>query len=308
MSEKRELKYIKQGENMLNVYIKTEAGIFCLLVIIFLYFFRRRNLPGSEYKLMYIFAGASVLFSVIGNIVGNKILFALCGVSSFLTLCFCLSCFFISKEIKVTNLSKVLCTILSAFFGIATFYLTKYKVNVTTYLLVFISIALFMMEQNKKIKVDRLTKLYNRYGMDAELKEQLRQYKKEKTDSFYIISCDLDNFKHINDTWGHSEGDRALVLVAEALSRVGKKIDAEVFRIGGDEFVIITDKSCEGLAEKVVRFIKDELDNIEFRTDFDIKMSIGVALYDGKTTIDDLLNHADKKMYEAKKDQVLHLT
>ena len=158
-----------------------------------------------------------------------------------------------------------------------------------------------MWEQHNKIRVDNLTKLYNRYGMEMELKEQLRQYEREHADSFYVIACDLDNFKHINDTWGHSEGDRALVLVAGALSRVGKKYNSDVFRIGGDEFIIITDTSEEGLANDVANEIKSEFDKIEFRDDFDIKISIGIALYDGVTAIDELLNSADKKLYEAKK-------
>jgi two-component system cell cycle response regulator len=162
-------------------------------------------------------------------------------------------------------------------------------------------LTMFAIEQNNKIKVDNLTKLYNRYGMDAELKEQLRQYEREHSDSFYIIACDLDNFKHINDTWGHPEGDRALILVATTLAKVCKRFSSNVFRIGGDEFVIITDTSEEGLALDITNAIKNELDNIDFRSDFDIGMSIGVALYDGITAIDELLNNADKKLYEAKK-------
>lgn len=175
--------------------------------------------------------------------------------------------------------------------------------NTAVFILTFAIIVVFVVEQNKKIKMDNLTKLYNRYGMDAELKEQLRQYKREPGDSFYIIACDLDNFKHINDTWGHPEGDRALILIASALDKVCKRFSSNVFRIGGDEFVIITDTSEEGLAIDITNAIKYELDNIDFRSDFDIEMSIGVALYDGVTPIDELLSNADKKLYEAKKKE-----
>ncbi|MBQ7960643.1 MAG: GGDEF domain-containing protein [Clostridia bacterium] len=185
--------------------------------------------------------------------------------------------------------------------GILSFCALSYGLNTASFVLVFLIMAMFVMEQNNKIKVDNLTKLYNRYGMDVELKEQLKQYEREHSDSFYIIACDLDNFKYINDTWGHPEGDRALILVAGALARVGKKFSANVFRIGGDEFVIITDTSEEGLAIDVTNAIKTELDNIDFRNDYDIEMSIGVALYDGVTPIDELLSNADKKLYEAKK-------
>ena len=133
------------------------------------------------------------------------------------------------------------------------------------------------------------------------MREQLKQYQKENNDSFYIISCDLDNFKHINDTWGHEEGDRALIMVADVLFKIGKMYDCSAFRIGGDEFIIITDKSDPGLDEKIIKVIKEELDRLVFRDDFDIKISLGSSLYDGTSSIEDILNKADKKMYEAKR-------
>ena len=151
------------------------------------------------------------------------------------------------------------------------------------------------------MRIDKLTKVYNRYGLDVELKEQLRQYRRDKTDSFYVISCDMDKFKQINDTWGHDEGDRALKLVSLALFKVATKFDSSVFRIGGDEFIIITDTSETGLAEKVIEAVKAELDSIDFRDDFKLKMSLGYALYDGKSSIDELLKAADKELYDAKK-------
>jgi len=155
--------------------------------------------------------------------------------------------------------------------------------------------------QHRQMVTDNLTRLPNRYGMDDEIEAQLQQYKKDKNDSFYIIVCDMDNFKTINDTWGHPEGDRALMLIADALSSVAQRYDAEVFRIGGDEFVIITNTSESGLADLVCADLKTELDNIDFRDDFDIRMSMGVSLYDGSCTISELISGADKKLYQAKK-------
>jgi len=157
--------------------------------------------------------------------------------------------------------------------------------------------------QHKRMVTDNLTKLPNRYGMDDEIAEQLCQYKRDKNDSFYIIVCDMDNFKTINDTWGHLEGDRALKLIANALMKVSQAYQSEVFRIGGDEFVIITDTSESGLADRVCDAVKKELDGIDFRDDFDIRMSMGVSLYDGSCTISELINGADKKLYQAKKKQ-----
>ncbi|MBQ7039577.1 MAG: GGDEF domain-containing protein [Clostridia bacterium] len=288
-------------------FIGTEPKIFCLLIIAFLYAFQTGNfqIKFKENKLLYLFAFTEILFSILGDFVPEgyvkSFCFAICGVSCFTVAYLGLKYAFEITECKVTTVKKCACALLCIAFGVLAFYSLSYGFNGTAFIMVFVILAMLLTEQSNKIKVDNLTKLYNRYGMDAELKEQLRQYEREHSDSFYIIACDLDRFKHINDTWGHPEGDRALILVAGALSKVAKKFDSEVFRIGGDEFVIITDKSDEGLAEKVTSAVKNELDNIDFRSDFDIRMSIGVALYDGATPIDELLSNADKKLYEAKR-------
>ena len=160
---------------------------------------------------------------------------------------------------------------------------------------------LFANSQYKKAVTDNLTKLQNRYGMEEELKEQLEQYEKDANDSFYVISCDLDDFKSINDNWGHIEGDRALTLIADTLKKVVSGYNAVVFRIGGDEFVIITEKSDEGLAEKICDDINKQFEEINFRDDFKLRISTGVSLYDGKSDIKEILNKADKGMYEEKR-------
>ncbi len=292
---------------MNNFLFKTEPKLFCLLIIAFLYFFQAKSFQSQckENKLLYFFSLTEILFSILGDVISKEAIqnlcFAVCGASSFLATCFCCKYAFNIAKRKATILKKCLCAFLCITIGILSFCALSYGLNTPSFALVFLIMAMFVMEQNNKIKVDNLTKLYNRYGMDVELKEQLKQYEREHSDSFYIIACDLDNFKYINDTWGHPEGDRALILVAGALARVGKKFSANVFRIGGDEFVIITDTSEEGLAIDVTNAIKTELDNIDFRNDYDIEMSIGVALYDGVTPIDELLSNADKKLYEAKK-------
>lgn len=280
---------------MEHLFTGLEGKFFCLLTIGCLYWFRLRSFPvlSTQDKRMYGCTVTAILFAVLGGFVKNDL---------FLNLCFamCGSCSLLAIYYGWNSnnfFKKILCVL----FGVLSFYCVKSGINAAIYLLVFVAVAGFIRKQDYQIKIDNLTRLYNRYGMDMELREQLRQYEQEQSDSFYLIACDLDNFKHINDTWGHPEGDRALILVASALSKVAKRFDSEVFRIGGDEFVIITDKSDEGLAEAVTQAVRDELDLIEFRDDFDIRMSIGYALYDGVTSIDDLLNNADKKLYEAKK-------
>ncbi len=273
---------------MNDVLISLEAKLFILVLMAFLYVFKTRILSRTGKKFTYLFAFAGVLLSIAADAVpNNAIICAICGIS------YALAVFFLLKW-----KGKLL---VSVIFGALSFFGLMQGINAPAYVVTLLVIISFAIEQYDKIRIDNLTKLYNRYGMDMELKEQLRQYKRENTDSFYIIACDLDKFKQINDTWGHLEGDRALVLVANALARVGKRFNSSVFRIGGDEFVIITDKSDKGLAQQITVAIEKELDSVHFRDDFNIEMSIGVALYDSKTSITELLNSADKRLYEAKR-------
>ena len=258
--------------------------------------------PKREQFYTYICAIISIVFSAIIDFpIFEYVAFLLCFGAA---ICFGFSVYFwtgYAFETKLTIAEKIIFALVSVVLGFSFYYLELYKINALIYILVFAILVSFVKELYDTIRRDNLTKLYNRYGLDVELREQLRQYEKDNKDSFYIISCDLDNFKHINDTWGHKEGDRALILIAGVLSKVAANFNSEVFRIGGDEFIIITDKSEEGLAEEVTKAIKDEVDKIDFRDDFDIKISLGTTLYDGVTPISELLDNADKKMYEAKR-------
>ena len=280
-----------------------EVNLFCLLIICELYFFQKKlGTQSKGYTFVYLLSALGIFCTMAGCYATDS---CVKSISVALGVCFdivsaSMWCKYALK-IKGCTKSVIIKFALTVCFAVLAILSAKAKLNMHTYLLILAMISSFLLEQYNKIRVDNLTKLYNRYGMDAELKEQLRQYEREHEDSFYVISCDLDNFKNINDTWGHLEGDRALVLIARTLSKVAEKFRSNVFRIGGDEFVIITDKSEKGLADAVIASLKEELDNIKFRDDFDIKMSIGVSLYDGVTPISELLESADKRMYEAKR-------
>lgn len=289
---------------MSSFFLETEAKIFCLLIIGFLWFFQLTSpqKKSNAQKLTYLFSVFGVLFSFLKDIPFDaayiqNICDAAFGIN------YALLTFFMLRYAAETKNkeNKTVFALASAVLGIMAYFVSKCGMNTPVYLSLLAVISVFAVKQHDKIRVDNLTKLYNRYGMDEEIKEQLSQYAREKSDSFYIISCDLDNFKHINDTWGHLEGDRALVLISAALTKACEKFDAEVFRIGGDEFVIITDTSEEGLAVLVTEEVKKEIDGINFRDDFKIKISLGTALYNGEADVNVLLESADKKMYEAKK-------
>ena len=200
----------------------------------------------------------------------------------------------IYNQMIFSSVSVILCAVSQA----------VYSEQCFTTLFVIISLMIILLNgQYNKIVLDNLTRLHNRYGLDEEFEEQLRQYKKDRFDSFCLIACDMDNFKTINDKWGHKEGDRALKLVAGILISAAEENDAMAFRNGGDEFVIITDKADKRNLDRICARIEKELSELHFRDDFKIKMSIGYAVFDGKETMSELLVRTDQFLYDEKRSR-----
>lgn len=142
---------------------------------------------------------------------------------------------------------------------------------------------------------DKLTDLYNRAEFDKICASQ-------KLANTALLLIDIDNFKNINDTHGHDAGDKALVHVAEILKRNFRSNDL-LFRMGGDEFVVILDSAektkllCRILARKIDK-MNEELDKAG--SDPKISISAGITFGDGKTPMYDLLKKADNALYEVK--------
>ena len=160
-------------------------------------------------------------------------------------------------------------------------------------------------EQNKSVKErliyeaehDKLTKLYNRTGYDS-------IYKRINLENAVYILIDADNFKEINDKYGHSVGDKVLVRVAKLLNKnFANDVDSFVFRIGGDEFSILIESypyDNDNLLVRKLERMNEEL----AKKDSDlpeISLSIGVAHGKGADTTDTLFKKADKALYHVKK-------
>jgi len=149
---------------------------------------------------------------------------------------------------------------------------------------------------------DVLTGLSNRImfvsALEQSIAQSLRSGKK-----FAILSVDLDHFKVVNDTWGHSSGDRLLRLVAARLKSVVRS-NEPVARFGGDEFALLLSDVSEPseiavLAERLIASIKKPflIDRIKCH----VGASIGVAIFDEVTCdAETLLSHADIALYRAK--------
>ena len=153
---------------------------------------------------------------------------------------------------------------------------------------------------------DALTSLPNRYlfmdrlGFAIKLSQRRRE-------CFALMFIDIDAFKELNDTGGHSTGDKVLGEIASRLTGTLRNVDT-VARIGGDEFTIILPGSeTPEDAEKVARKLQNALSGTPIdlgndRPPYHVSASIGIALYpDHGETVDELLVSADDAMYAAKR-------
>jgi diguanylate cyclase (GGDEF)-like protein len=148
---------------------------------------------------------------------------------------------------------------------------------------------------------DDLTCLYNRRGFFASATQQLKLAHRNGQ-SLLLFFCDVDNLKKINDTYGHQEGDLALLRAADALEESFRSSDI-LSRLGGDEFVVLATESSEQTQDVILRRVEKNLKKTsatEHR--YRLSLSIGVARFDPKhaVTLGDLMVQADKAMYEKK--------
>jgi len=150
--------------------------------------------------------------------------------------------------------------------------------------------------------MDELTLLSNRRGFEALAQHALNVCKRMERPAS-LLFFDLNNFKDINDTYGHAEGDRALTTFAELLRSSLRDCDV-IGRLGGDEFVaLVTDSNHAGTTE-ILRRLQPGLDllNRQLQRGYDIRYSVGQVEYDIErhVSIASLLAQADAAMYADK--------
>lgn len=155
--------------------------------------------------------------------------------------------------------------------------------------------------QNNNIYSDYLTGVYNRKKLELYLKQKINTSNADKT--FSAIMLDLDNFKSINDNYGHDMGDRALQISAKLLSSCLHSNDF-IARFGGDEFCIILDISDPIKLDEISARIDSCIEKYNNTSDqpYKLSFSMGCAVYDyhSNTNAEEFQKQIDRLMYDNK--------
>lgn len=164
-------------------------------------------------------------------------------------------------------------------------------------LLVFINV------QNKQISIDTLTGINNRRQLALYIDSEISASTK-KGELYYLI-MDIDKFKSINDTYGHLEGDNALIKIASLLNSLCEKQNDFVARYGGDEFVIVCRRHNEAEVEALNQEILSAVSklNAEGTLPYKLSLSVGSAKFDTSKSNDEIFAEADKKLYSIKSER-----
>lgn len=155
-----------------------------------------------------------------------------------------------------------------------------------------------------RISIDALTQINNRNQLLKNLNREMND--ESNRDSLYLFIMDADYFKDINDTYGHAEGDNALVRIADILREVAAncKGNCSIYRYGGDEFIMLAHADTDEQAMDIKSDINEVVKRNNEITDspYNLAMSVGYAKYEVEyDSIPDFIKAADKHLYRIKK-------
>lgn len=188
---------------------------------------------------------------------------------------------------------------------------TNFIVDIVTMLLIFYAMVKFELEVITSTNMlglqssrDSLTRLFNHEKFYEALDEQMLKFALEK-EIFSVIISDIDNFKNVNDTYGHAFGDEVIRKISEVIRECKGTRDI-CARYGGEEFAIILPNKNLGDAVLQAEKIRREFESVEFLTEdgsiHHFSISLGVAEYNHEyKTASAFFEMADKALYDAKR-------
>ncbi len=156
-------------------------------------------------------------------------------------------------------------------------------------------------KQRRKALQDPLTQLPNRQAYSERVFMEYQRWKRYRHPLTLAI-CDIDFFKKINDSYGHQAGDRVLIVLSRAIFRRLRKVDF-IARYGGEEFVLLLPETNGEVSLQILDKIRETIAITPFRfknKPVQVTISVGLAVFSGEETIENVFARADEKLYEAK--------
>ncbi len=156
-----------------------------------------------------------------------------------------------------------------------------------------------LLREKAAARVDSLTMISNRRAF-SELAEAEIERMARYGGRFTVAYLDLDNFKEVNDRFGHETGDRVLVLAAQAI-RKSLRVNDIVARLGGDEFIVLLPQTEPSDAEVVLRKLEAQLSEVMKQGEWPVTVSIGAATFEKPpVSVEQMVEVVDGLMYSAK--------
>ncbi|MGB0496406.1 MAG: GGDEF domain-containing protein [Kangiellaceae bacterium] len=156
-------------------------------------------------------------------------------------------------------------------------------------------------EQRVRAQTDQLTNLPNRYAYNERLTQEYNRWRRYRN-SLTLVVCDIDSFKKVNDTHGHSFGDLVLKKIAACL-HAGIRESDFVARFGGEEFVILLPETTLIDATRAMNKMRQSINQIELinkGVNVEISMSFGISEFTNDDTTKAVFERADSALYRAK--------
>ena len=155
-------------------------------------------------------------------------------------------------------------------------------------------------ELENSSNLDSLTKVLNRRALTAYLDNLCS--KQDVNQELYMLIIDIDDFKSINDSYGHIAGDKILIFIANIFRKTLRDGD-KIFRYGGEEFVIILNRldftACMEIASRILNLVSNN--KLVYKGEsLHVTVSIGVTSYQKNDTPDSIIHRADKALYQSK--------
>lgn len=148
--------------------------------------------------------------------------------------------------------------------------------------------------------IDQLTEISNRHKFEELFSQKLKEVKRDNN-PFCLAILDIDKFKQVNDTFGHLEGDKVLVMIANSLETTIRETDY-IARWGGEEFILLLNNVNLNNAMKVVEKFRNTIEHLELEPVGKVTASFGITEYKENDQLEDMIKRADEALYQAKND------